>query len=799
MLALRTLGRSPGFTAVALLTLTLGIGASTAVFSLVSAVLFRPLPYPDPERVVRLYGSRAQEERDAFSVPNYRDVRDRVTSFSAVAAWRSDRFSLARDDRTVGLDGQRVTDLFFDVYGVPPAFGRTFGAGEGRRSGPGLAVLAHAVWRDHFGGAADVVGRTIQLNRRATVIVGVMPGGFRDAEGSEIWVLDGEMPYPPFGAEDRSFDERNFNYLSVIGRVKPWLTMEAARDEVAAVGAALASEHPDANRDRQLRVVDVHEDLVGTTLRPGLVLLATAVGLVLLIACANVANLLLARGTARQKELAIRYALGAGRRRLALLLVVESLVLSSVAAVLAVLLTSWTLDTLVALSPVVLPPGMEPGIDWRVGTFAAALAIVSGALFGVIPAFQTTSALDAALHDGARASGSGATSRTRAVLVVVETALAISLVTGAALVAKSFVRLASIEHGFDPRGVLTVRLPLPLPEYANPERQQTLYRDVLDQLRGTSGIKAAAIAFPLPLAPGGDASATLVLEGRSHDEALAVVGINWVSPDYFQAMRIQVHGGRVFDDRDGSSTPLVAIVNQRAVDRYFDGKSPLGRRLKLGSEEAPWLSVVGIVGDVSGAAAASPPDPEVYVPIFQQPFPYGSVLVRGAGDPLALAPAVRDAVAAADPQVTIGRMRSLEGVISDSLADSRFRTWMLGLFSGLAMLLAGIGLYGVMTYTVGQRTGEFGLRMALGASRRDVSALVLRFAARLMIPGLVVGLLLALAGGRLLQATLFGVEPSDPLVLSGVTLTLVMVSVLAAIVPAWRATRVDPVLVLRGE
>jgi predicted permease len=620
-------------------------------------------------------------------------------------------------------------------------------------------------------------------------------------EPHDIWVLDGELPTPPFGAADGAERQREVRYLQLVARIRPDVGPDAALQDLRRVAGLLAAEHPDTNRDRGYRLVALADDLTGDV-RPGLLMLSGAVGFLLLIACANVGNLALARATTREKEMAVRRALGAGTLRLLRLVVAEQLVVAVAGAALGIVLTLWGLDALLALTPVPLPRADQVRVDAGVVVFGALLAIIAAVAVGVVTTVgRLDDRLDAALRDSTRSTTSSGRQRVRAVLVVAEIALATVLVIGAALLAKSFVRLQAVAPGFEPAGLLTVALPLPQPQYADPAVQHAFYRDVQAGVSRLPGVIGAALAFPLPLSLGGDAYVGIALEGSAYDADAEQrrAGLNWVTPGYFRTMHVRLVAGRDFDERDIAGRRRVAIVNGQMVQRFFGGRDPIGHELQVGQAEEDRLTVVGVVSDVSARRAGDPPQPEVYIPIHQHAFPFMTLLVRTTGAPETAAGPVREVVRRLDPELAVGQVRPYGDVIERTVSQPRFRTWLLLIFGGLALLLAALGIYGVMSYAVSQRIREFGVRLALGAARRDVYLLVLRQGAVLAGAGLALGMALALVLSRALRSMLFEVAPHDPLVLAGVAALLGLVALSACAMPAFRATRVDPLDALRVE
>ncbi|MBV9772848.1 MAG: ABC transporter permease [Gemmatimonadetes bacterium] len=792
---LRALLRSPGFAVVAILTMALGIGASTAIFGVVDAVLLRPLPFPEPERLVRIRGVGESGGEGNVSVPNFEDWRAMSRSFEEMGIGTQWPVNLTGDSpERVG--GAVVSSGFFRTLGVRPALGRTFLPGEDRVGGPRVVVLAHDLWRRRFGGDPGVLGRTLQLDGEGFTVVGVMPADFHppfQERETALWKPIG------FRMTAGSADERSSAYFQVVGRLRPGVTPEQAREEMRAVARRLEERYPQADRGLSARVQPLHEAVAGD-LRPALLVLLAAVGCVLLIACANVASLLLARVAARRREMAVRGALGATRVRIARQLLTEALLLSLLAGALGVLLSVWGSQLLVALSPFDLPGLVDVGTDWRVLAFALAASLGTGVLFGMIPAVHASRAdLHGAIKEGARGSSGGRHVTARALLVVSEVALALVLLCGAGLLLRSFALLRRVDPGFDPAHVLAVDLVLPQSRYTTSEAQAALYRRVLDNLRAIPGVASAGATTTLPLS-GDQLSSGFIVEGRETPApgASHEAGLDMVSPDYFRTLGIALRRGRAFTDRDGAKAPSVVVVNETLARRYFPGTDPVGERIRLDGSDQP-SEIVGVAADVRHRALGTEAPPTVYVPFEQSALPFATLVVRTAADPEAFAGAARRAVLAADPHQPVSRVRSMSQVLAGSVAEQRFNLLLLGAFAAAAMTLAAIGLYGVMAYSVAQRSREIGIRMALGAAPRDAVRLVVGEGIRLALAGGVLGLVAAAAATRLLASLLYRVTPGDPWTFAAVVALLGGTALLASYLPARRATRVDPMVSLRSE
>jgi putative ABC transport system permease protein len=799
----RTLLRSPATSAVALLTLALGIGANTAIFSVVNGVLLEPLPYPDPDALVVVLESNPGLGFPRFSVspPNFDDWRHQNQVFESMAAISRGRFNLTGGDRPEAVPGEQVTPELFRVLGVQPVLGRGFLPEEGRPGGPKVAVLSHGLWQRRFGSDRAALHRQILIDGESFTVIGVMPPGFELRSQTQIW-----LPLP----WDFTPDSRGGHFLSVLARLKPGVSLEKARTEMKAIAARLEQQYPDSNHGWTTEVRRLHDALV-EDVRPALVLLLAAVAFVLLIACANVANLLLARLAAREREIAVRTALGAGRARLVRQMLTESLVLFFVGGVLGLLLAAWATRVMMALYGEGLPRRQAIALDGRVLLFTLLLSLVTGLVFGLVPALSATSGgLFGALKEGGRAVAGGARGRLlRNLLVVGEVAVALVLLVGAGLLLRSFARLRAVDPGCHPQGVLTAEITLPDQKYEPAERQIAFTRELLDRLRAIPGVQSADTVFPLPLGGNGFVLAFAV-QGRpdtsSQDSSLHA-NIRLVTPDFFRTLGIRLLQGRAFTSHDDPQSVPVIVVNKTMADRIWPGESPIGKRITFGDTQKPdvqWMEVVGVVADIHHRTLDQDPGSEVYWPQLQNPVGGQlSIVLKTAGEPTKLAGAVRAAVRAVDSDLPVDRVRPLESVVAEALAGSRFQSVLLGIFAGAALLLAAIGVYGVISYSVAQRTHEIGIRMALGARRPEVLGLVIRQGMALVLAGVGLGLalavlLLAWLSERLAKF-IYGGSAFDPLPLIAVPLVLLAVALLANWLPARRATRVDPLVALRYE
>jgi predicted permease len=790
----RTLWRSPGFTAVAVLTLALGIGVTTAIFSLVHAVLLRPLPFGEPERLAMVFEKRPRENvlKMLVSPADYLDWRARNAVFEGMAAHDDTTSHLIGHGEPERLSAGSVTADFFRVLEVRPYLGRLFDAGDDQEGRDAVVVLSYGLWQRRFAGDSGVVGSRVNLSGREREIIGVLPEGFRFPGTAEIWV---PLVFTP---ELRGM--RALHFLQVYARLKTGTSLGQALGAMDALGGAIALEHPDTNTNHGAHVVGLREQLVGNV-RPMLLALMSAVALVVLIACANVANLLLARAAMRQRELAIRGALGASRGRLILLVLAESAGVSLTAGAVGALLAVWFTDLLALLLSSHVPSvGLaEVSIDVPVLLFAFALSLSTSLLSGLPAAWQATRVdLNESLKEGGRTTAGGGRQRLRRGLVLAEVALSVILLAGAGLLIRTVARLYDVAPGFAAQHVLTVALDLPEGRYEKPERIASFYRELLESTQRLPGVSAAGAISQLPLS-GVDARTGVEIEGREArlDEPTRMHR-RTVSAQYFEALGIPLRAGRLLDERDSQGAPSVILVNETAAQRYWPGHSPVGRRVRVAGTER-WREVVGVVGDVKHWGLDQSARPEMYFPPAQEPEAQATLVVRAAGDPMSLVPALRDEVRRLDAELPMGAPVLMERVVERSVSPRWFFLTLMAVFAGLALVLAALGIYSVTAYSVAQRTHEIGVRMSLGARVRDVRRLVLGETLRLSAGGVGLGLVGALMLGRFIEKQLFGVPPTDPLTLAAVAGVLMGVSLLAGDVPARRAARVNPTVALRRE
>jgi putative ABC transport system permease protein len=793
--AFRTLGKNPGFAAVAVLALALGIGANTAIFSVVNAVLLRPLPFPDPDRLMMVLSSNPGKgyPENPVSPPDFLDWRAQNRAFEGMAAFDPSAFNLNEGTEPERIPGARVSASFLGLVGVKPILGRDFLEEEDRDGAEPVVLIAHGLWIRRFGSDSGIVGRTILLNGRRRTVVGVLPQGYAFPNHSEVWT--------PIAFDHDDLTGRGGHYLKVLARLRPGVTIAAAQADMDSIAERLRRQYPDSNTGWGTLVAPLNEMMVGGV-RPALLVLIGAVGFVLLIACANVANLLLARATERQKEVAIRLALGAGRARLVRQFLTESAVLGLLGGLIGLLLALWGTDLLVAAGGENLPRFREVSVDGRVLLFTLGLSLLTGIIFGVIPALQASRPdLNETLKEGGRGGTVGrARHRLRGALAVGEIALALVLLIGAGLMLKSFLRLVSVDPGFRPEHLLTLNVSLPQAEYPDGTRQSVFLRESLQKLSALPGVEAAAAATTLPLS-GDLISYTFSVDGRSGQSPAerSSALYDGVSPAYFRAMGIRVLKGRSPQETDVVGGARVVVVNEAFARRVFPGEDPIGRRIGIDDGPQAWREIVGVVADVKQTSLDGETRQHMYEPLSQAPSPWLSFVLRTTVEPAGLAAAARRAILEIDHRQPIADVKTAETLVAESVTQPRLAMILLSVFAGTALLLAGMGTYGVIAYSVGQRTHEFGIRMALGAGRGEVLRLVVRQGLLLACIGVLLGLVAAAGATRLLGGLLFGVSPTDPITYAGVALLLIGVALVACLVPARRATLVDPISALRCE
>jgi putative ABC transport system permease protein len=794
--AVRILRKNPGFSFAAVLALTLGIGANTAIFSIVNAVVFRPLPYKDPDRLVML--GYAYHEA---SPGNFLEWRERNHVFESMAALQFWTANLTGDDNPVRLYGYAVSPSLFPMLGVQPALGRAFAPDEEEPGKDNVVILSHALWQSRFGSDPALIGKTLTINGKVRTVVGVMPPNFQFYEPSQIWI-----PLP-FDADDRN--ARKANYLIAVARLKPGVTLQSAQADMTNIARVLEQQYPETNTNAVVKLVPLYDVIVGS-IRPALLMLMGAVIFVLLIACANVANLLLAHSASRQKEIAIRVAIGAGRFRLIQQLMTESILLSMLGGVAGLLMAIWLTHFLVATMPEsaesLLPRLKELTIDGRVLGFTLFISVLTGVVFGLAPALQISRPdLNETLKEGSKGVAGGFRGRRlRSLLVVTEVALSLILLISAGLMIRSFVNLLEVNPGFNTNNILTARISLSPQKYRDAGEMTAFYQQVLERIKTLPGVQGVGLVSNLPIG-GGDQSGGFIIEGQPAPKPgeMPIASIRIASPDYFRTLGIPIIRGRSFTEQDTSGQPAVVLINETLAHQYWPKDDPIGKRVKnpgqAGTTEPPWLTIIGVVGDIKHGALTANPKSELYFNYLQGPARNMVFVIHTASEPLALGPAVRAQVLSVDKEQPLSDIRSLDEIISDSVYLNRFSMVLLGIFATVALILATVGIYGVMSYAVTQRTHEIGIRMALGAEPRDILRLVVKQGLMLGLIGIGLGLLAAFAVTRVMESLLYGVGVSDPLIFVAVSLLMAVVACLASYIPARRATRVNPLIALRYE
>ncbi|HKY26804.1 MAG TPA: ABC transporter permease [Pyrinomonadaceae bacterium] len=801
--SVRMLLKRPGFTAVAVIAIALGIGANTAIFSVVNTVLLRPLPFEKPEQLIYLsteQRNQPTEDTGTFSVPDLLDVRDRATTLKYVASYQRSGTIVTEGGEPERLIGAAVTADYFPLFGVKPILGRFHTREEDQPGAAPVIVISHSLWQRRFGGDPNIIGREVTIGGKTTVI-GVMPPGF------EFPLRDDNQDYwePMFAAaflNKKTRETRDERFLQVVGRLKDGATIEQAKAELDNLSRQVEQQFPITNTGLIFDAVSVHEEIT-REYRSALLIMLGAVGLVLLIACANVANLQLARATARKREIAIRAALGASRGRIAGQLLTESLILAIVGGAAGLLLAAWGLDVLVKYGPPDVPRLQEVQLDNAVLGFTAAVSVITGVIFGLLPALHASrSGPGGALKEGAFGStDAGSRSRMRSALIVVEVAFSLMLLVGAGLLINTFVRLLKTDAGFDPRGVLAMDIPLSRTKYPKPEQQLAAFQQLLEQMKSIPGVRDVSVVSNVPFSDF-DTELSFNIEGKPPyrpGEELAADDTT-AGPNYFRTMNITLLRGRDFSNQDTTNTPHVMIVSNAFARKFLPGEEPIGKRILMDGDGQPPREIIGVVNDVRRNGLDIDVEPEMYVSYLQSPTRRLNIMLKtDAPNPAQMATTARETIRAFDPNQIIWRTQTLDEMVSKSVAPRRFNMMILGVFAGVALILAAVGLYGVMSYSVNWRTNEIGIRMALGARASDVIALVVREGMVLTLIGLAIGLAGALIFSRIMTSLLYGVSARDPLTFAGVSAVLLFVALVACLIPARRATKVDPLIALRAE
>ncbi|HLF82557.1 MAG TPA: ABC transporter permease [Blastocatellia bacterium] len=808
----RSLIKTPGFTAVAVILLALGIGANTAIFTVVNAVLLRPLPYPDSDHLVMLWETNPRFQIGVDTLPvthgNFMDWREQNSVFEHVSALGAGRWNLTGAGEPDRISGASVSSNFFRLMGLEPKLGRAFRDDEERPGAGKVVVISHSLWQGRFGGEPGVIGKTMTLDGESYTVIGVAPEGFQFPRANELPYFVGvatktDLWRPMILGDDFVNKTRANHQLSVMAKLKPGVTRERAQSEMTAIAERLEQSYPDSNQGIGVKVVPLNEQVVGNV-RPALWVLMGAVALVLLIACANAANLLLARSSARQKEIAIRTALGASRGRIVRQLLTEALLLSMTSAVVGTLLSLWGIKAMLSLSRETLPRAYEISVDGRVLGFTVVIALLTSVIFGLTPALQASKInLTDSLKEGSRGlSGGQRLNHVRSVLVISEVALSLVLLIGAGLMIKSLASLLKVDPGFKPDNTLTMQIALLGSKYPSANQQIAFFQDVTHRVETLPGVQSVGLISSAPLS-GGVYAGGFSIEGRvaTSEADDFVADRRMISPEYFNALGIPLLKGRGFTDRDDQTSTGVVVVSESWARRYLPSEDPIGKRIKLGGRNStrPWLSIVGIAGDVRDTALESDARPCVYIPYPQFPSSAMTLVVRAAFDPKLLISGIRDEVWAVDQDQPVTDVKTMDQYVAASVLPRRFNAMLLAVFASLALVLASVGIYGVMAYSVTQRTHEIGIRVALGAQSSHVIRLIVGRGMALVLTGIAIGIAGALALTRVMTSLLYGVSATDPLTFAGLSVMLAAVALLASYIPARRATKVDPMIALRCE
>jgi putative ABC transport system permease protein len=796
--ALRLLLKAPGFTAIVVLVLTLGIGANTAIFSIVNGVLLKPLPFADAAQLVAI-DTTVRNEPDDTAYLDFLDWRAQATTIDRMAAYATAAVTLTGRGEAASIPTAVVTADLFPLLGVAPIQGRVLTPADDARGATRTAVISETLWAQRFSRDPSIVGRAVVLDGDPIVVAGVMPARFEfpfDAENPpQIW-----MPIMASRFSLQWADQRGASFLKAIGHLRSGARLPAAQAELSEIAARVNAANPQDGRSARGVIIRPFQAMLVRNYRLALVVLFCAVAAVLLIACANIANLLLARGTARGREIAVRTALGASRAQILRQLLSESIVLAALGGVGGTLLALWGVDALVRISPLQIPRLHSVHIDQSVLAFTVVATMVTGVLCGLFPAFQLSRANPGdALKDGERGGSGAHGGRTRQGLVVAEVALSLVLLVSAGLLLRSFAMLQRVSPGFVTERAVTMQILLPQTKYPNQTSFINFYRRLEQEMRGLPGVTASAVSTTLPMT-GSDIGMGFKVEGRPVDPGVRTSAAFFgVSSDYFSTMGIRIARGRGFTERDDERAPSVIVINETMAEKYWPGEDPIGKRVTVSYNKTPPREIVGIAADVKLSELTDARKPQMYTPFVQTPWPFLATVVRTTAAPQSAAGSLRQALARLDPEQAAGEIRTLDEYVARSIATPRFTALLVGSFAALALLLAGFGLYGVMAYSVAQRRREIGIRMALGARAADVRSLVVGQALRMGAAGLAIGLAGAVLVARVLDSLLFGVTAGDPLTFAGVSAALLAVLLIAAYLPARRATRVDPIVALRAE
>jgi predicted permease len=811
---LRQLIKHPAFTIIAVLTLALGIGANTAIFSVVNAVLLKPLPFPEPDQLIAVgmtdTRQKSQTDLGSLSYPDFFDFRDQNRTLASAALYRDLTFALTSEEGATSVHGVKASAEFFDVLGIKPKLGRAFVRDDEQGGGgPGgfKVIISDEFWKKHFGADPNVIGRAITLDRRPHTVIGVMPGGFQfpiQNDPLDFYVTIAADATNPDGSKPQT-QQRGSHSLQAVARLKPGATVAQANSDLSTIAESLAKQYPDSNTHFGVLAKPLREDMIGDV-RTALYILFGAVVCVLLIANANVANLLLARASARGKEIALRAAMGASRVRIIRQLLTESVLLAGLGGLFGLLLAQWGTEALVKTIPQNIPRISNIQLDAPVLVFTLFVSLVTGVVFGLVPAWQASHVdLNSSLKSGSR-TGSGGESkgRVRNALIMAEVALALILLISAGLLIQSFARLGQVQSGVRTERLLTARVSLPDVAYPKNENVIAFYDQFLTRIRAIPGVESASTIVPLPLSGSNMVTSFDIQERPLPEGQRPGAPVRIIATDYFKTMGIPVRQGRIFDERDSLDSAPVVIVNERFAQKYFPGENVIGKRIQPGFSADDGgekiREIIGVVGNVKHLSLRNDDSPEMYLPRTQIPFGIMSIVIRtSVSNPNGITNSLRKELAAMDATIPLTSVRVFEEYISRSLARPRFNTLLLSIFAGVALLLTAIGIYGVLAYSVAQRTSEIGIRIALGAGKSSIFRLIVGQAMTLVGISLVVGLAGAFAATRLLNSLLFGVGASDPVTFIGIVLLVSAVAFIAAWVPARRATRVDPIVALRAE
>jgi putative ABC transport system permease protein len=802
----RMLLKHPGFTLIAVLTLALGIGVNTALFSVVNAVLLRPLPYAEPERLVQLYEANAQNgfDRFAFSLANFVDHRDQQSGFEQMAAYHRWNANLTGAGEPERVQVALVSANFLPLLRVQPLLGRGFLTEEETPGKDNVAVLSYALWQRRFGADPGILNQSVNLSGYICTVVGVLPADFQFPDPFGSNPLSEAAPkvdlLAPIAYDPKNLGDRGSHFLQVLARLKPGVELAQAQTELRAIAGRLEEQYADRNKGWTVNVFALQDEVV-RTVRPALLLLLAAVAFVLLIACANVSNLLLARAAARQKEMAIRLALGAPRARLLRLLLTESLLLALAGGAAGLALAYWAMRSFISFSPANVPRTNEIRLDGMALLFTFGIALLTSLAFGLLPALQASKlGVHTTLKEGGRQAGSAGRPRTRGLLVVAEVALSLLLLIGAGLMIRTFISFLRVNPGFQTDNLLTMKLALPYKKYPKPQQQVAFYQQVIERVRALPGVQGVGAVSDLPLVEGGIFA--FIIEGRASASAQDDPDAVWraINPDYFRTMGMQLLRGREFTEHDQLGAVEVIVINETMAASFWPGEDPIGKRIQIyDSQPMPWREIVGVVNDTKEAGLGAPTRPEIYVPFSQRPRTAMTLIAHTAAGPEQLAGAMRAAVQAVDPEQPVYRVSTMEQFFSAQVAVPRATMFLMGALAVAALILAAVGIYGVMAYAVTQQTHEIGIRTALGATQRDVLRLVVGQGMTLTLIGVAIGLAGAFALTRLMTSLLFGVSATDPATFTVIALLLTGVALFACYIPARRATKVDPLAALRYE